>query len=128
MSSYQKQKAPIAAHLLRNFVLKDIQKYMYNSVPQTHLPPAGNNTEAQEFLGRGGQVYQNIKIMFEISLCPFLVNINFKQVIIRMRGLPYDCTAKQVVRDILVLPDNPELMMCLARSTSSTLVATLATF
>jgi hypothetical protein len=34
---------------------------------------AGNNTEAQEFLGRGGQV------------------------IIRMRGLPYDCSAKQVV-------------------------------
>ena len=33
----------------------------------------GNNTEAQEFLSRGGQV------------------------IIRMRGLPYDCTAKQVV-------------------------------
>jgi len=33
----------------------------------------GNNTEAQEFLGRGGQV------------------------IIRMRGLPYDCTAKQVI-------------------------------
>jgi len=32
-----------------------------------------NNTEAQEFLGRGGQV------------------------IIRMRGLPYDCTAKQVI-------------------------------
>ena len=52
----------------------------------------------------------------------------FKKVIIRMRGLPYDCTAKQVVRDILVLPDNPELMMCLARSTSSTLAATLATF
>merc|ERR1719193_2437947 len=33
----------------------------------------GNNTEAQEFLGRGGQV------------------------IIRMRGLPYDCSAKQVI-------------------------------
>jgi len=33
----------------------------------------GNNSEAQEFLGRGGQV------------------------IIRMRGLPYDCTAKQVI-------------------------------
>jgi len=33
----------------------------------------GNNTEAQEFLSRGGQV------------------------IIRMRGLPYDCTAKQVI-------------------------------
>ena len=33
----------------------------------------GNNTEAQEFLGRGGQV------------------------IIRMRGLPYDCSPKQVV-------------------------------
>merc|ERR1719402_2071435 len=32
-----------------------------------------NNSEAQEFLGRGGQV------------------------IIRMRGLPYDCTAKQVI-------------------------------
>ena len=63
-----------------------------------------------------------------LSLCLFLVNINFKQVIIRMRGLPYDCTAKQVVRDSLVLPDNPELMMCLARSTSSTLAATLATF
>ena len=128
MSSFKKQKAPIAAHLLRNFALKDIQKYLYDSVPQTHLPPAGNNTEAQEFLGRGGQVNQNINIMFELSLCPFLVNINFKQVIIRMRGLPYDCTAKQVVRDSLVLPDNPELMMCLARSTSSTLAATLATF
>ena len=97
-------------------------------MPQTYLPPAGNNTEAQEFLGRGGQVNQNINIMFQSSLCPFLVNINFKQVIIRMRGLPYDCTAKQVVRDILVLPDNPEIMMCLARSTSSTLAATLATF
>jgi hypothetical protein len=34
---------------------------------------AGNNKEAQQFLSRGGQV------------------------IIRMRGLPYDCTAKQVV-------------------------------
>ncbi|XP_066954813.1 epithelial splicing regulatory protein 1 isoform X1 [Macrobrachium rosenbergii] len=33
----------------------------------------GNNNEAQQFLSRGGQV------------------------IIRMRGLPYDCTAKQVV-------------------------------
>jgi len=33
----------------------------------------GNNSEAQEFLGRGGQV------------------------IIRMRGLPYDCSAKQVI-------------------------------
>jgi len=33
----------------------------------------GNNTEAQEFLGRGGQV------------------------IIRMRGLPYDCSARQVI-------------------------------
>merc|ERR1719361_538213 len=32
-----------------------------------------NNSEAQEFLGRGGQV------------------------IIRMRGLPYDCSAKQVI-------------------------------
>ncbi len=34
---------------------------------------AGNNKEAQQFLSRGGQV------------------------IIRMRGLPYDCTSKQVV-------------------------------
>lgn len=34
---------------------------------------AGNNNEAQAFLTRGAQV------------------------IIRMRGLPYDCTAKQVV-------------------------------
>ncbi len=34
---------------------------------------AGSNKEAQAFLSRGGQV------------------------IIRMRGLPYDCTAKQVV-------------------------------
>lgn len=33
----------------------------------------GNNKEAQQFLSRGGQV------------------------IIRMRGLPYDCSAKQVV-------------------------------
>jgi len=33
----------------------------------------GNNTEAKEFLARGGQV------------------------IVRMRGLPYDCTAKQVI-------------------------------
>ena len=28
------------------------------------LKSAGNNTEAQEFLGRGGQVYQNINIKF----------------------------------------------------------------
>jgi epithelial splicing regulatory protein 1/2 len=34
---------------------------------------AGSNNEAHEFLSRGGQV------------------------IVRMRGLPYDCTAKQVV-------------------------------
>jgi len=33
----------------------------------------GSNNEAQAFLSRGGQV------------------------IVRMRGLPYDCTAKQVV-------------------------------
>ena len=37
---------------------------------------AGSNKEAQEFLSRGGQV------------------------IIRMRGLPYDCTAKQVVSQL----------------------------
>merc|ERR1719334_2703730 len=42
----------------------------------------GNNTEAQEFLGRGGQV------------------------IIRMRGLPYDCTAKQVI-DFFNTGDEP---------------------
>merc|ERR1719242_333536 len=42
----------------------------------------GNNTEAQEFLGRGGQV------------------------IIRMRGLPYDCTAKQVM-DFFNTGDDP---------------------
>ena len=35
--------------------------------------PSGNNNEAQQFLSRGGQV------------------------IVRMRGLPYDCTAQQVV-------------------------------
>ena len=34
---------------------------------------AGSNNEAQAFLSKGGQV------------------------IVRMRGLPYDCTAKQVV-------------------------------
>ena len=34
MSSYKKLKAPIAAHLLKNFAVKDIQKYTYNSVPQ----------------------------------------------------------------------------------------------
>lgn len=33
----------------------------------------GNNDEAQAFLSRGGQV------------------------IVRMRGLPYDCTAKQII-------------------------------
>ena len=38
-----------------------------------HVFNLGNNKEAQQFLSRGGQV------------------------IIRMRGLPYDCTAKQVV-------------------------------
>ena len=81
MSSFKKQKAPIAAHLLRKFALKDIQKYLYDSVPQTHLPPAGNNTEAQEFLGRGGQVNQNINIMFELSLCSFLVNINLNRLL-----------------------------------------------
>jgi hypothetical protein len=36
--------------------------------------PAGSNNEAQNFLARNGQV------------------------IVRMRGLPYDCTPKQVVR------------------------------
>lgn len=35
----------------------------------------GNNNEAQAFLSRGGQV------------------------IVRMRGLPYDCTPKQVVSE-----------------------------
>ena len=34
MSSYKKLKAPIAAHILRNFAVKDIQKCTYNSVPQ----------------------------------------------------------------------------------------------
>ena len=101
---------------------------MYGSVPQTHLPPAGNNTEAQEFLGRGGQVNQKHQYYVSVEFMSLLGEHLFKQVIIRMRGLPYDCTAKQVVRDSLVLPDNPELMMCLARSTSSTLAATLATF
>lgn len=38
---------------------------------------AGNNNEAQAFLTRGAQV------------------------IIRMRGLPYDCTAKQVVSSLI---------------------------
>lgn len=37
------------------------------------LPFLGNNNEAQQFLSKGGQV------------------------IVRMRGLPYDCTAQQVV-------------------------------
>lgn len=37
----------------------------------------GNNNEAQAFLSKGGQV------------------------IVRMRGLPYDCTAKQVVSGYL---------------------------
>ena len=45
----------------------------------THKSILGNNTEAQEFLGRGGQV------------------------IIRMRGLPYDCSAKQVVSRINII-------------------------
>lgn len=39
---------------------------------------AGNNNEAQAFLTRGAQV------------------------IIRMRGLPYDCTAKQVVSSLIL--------------------------
>ena len=43
------------------------------SVVRSHS--LGNNKEAQQFLSRGGQV------------------------IIRMRGLPYDATAKQVVRE-----------------------------
>ena len=38
----------------------------------------GNNKEAQQFLSRGGQV------------------------IIRMRGLPYDATPKQVVSDTII--------------------------
>jgi hypothetical protein len=42
----------------------------------------GNNKEAQQFLSRGGQV------------------------IIRMRGLPYDCTAKQVVSHTALFPIN----------------------
>ena len=44
-----------------------------NNTLESIIILAGNNSEAQEFLGRGGQV------------------------IIRMRGLPYDCSAKQVV-------------------------------
>lgn len=40
----------------------------------------GNNNEAQAFLTKGAQV------------------------IVRMRGLPYDCTAKQVVNAPLQLP------------------------
>lgn len=43
---------------------------------------AGNNNEAQAFLSRGGQV------------------------IVRMRGLPYDCTAKQIL-DFFAQSDNP---------------------
>ena len=50
----------------------------------------GNNTEAQEFLSRGGQV------------------------IIRMRGLPYDCTAKQVVR-FFYWPTNSKTKFSLAQ-------------
>jgi epithelial splicing regulatory protein 1/2 len=38
---------------------------------------SGSNNEAQNFLSRSGQV------------------------IVRMRGLPYDCTAKQVVSEFL---------------------------
>ena len=34
MSSYKKLKAPIAAHILRNFAVKDIQKNINNGVPQ----------------------------------------------------------------------------------------------
>lgn len=41
----------------------------------------GNNSEAEAFLSRGAQV------------------------IIRMRGLPYECTAKQVVSSIVCAAD-----------------------
>lgn len=48
--------------------------------PATSLPPAaGNSDEARHFLSRGAQI------------------------IVRMRGLPYDCTVQQVV-SITVLP------------------------
>lgn len=42
----------------------------------------GNNNEAQAFLSRGGQV------------------------IVRMRGLPYDCTGKQIL-DFFAQSDHP---------------------
>lgn len=48
----------------------------------------GNNKEAQSFLSRGGQV------------------------IIRMRGLPYDCTAKQVVRSGNLILQRVTLSSC----------------
>ena len=53
----------------------------------THKSILGNNTEAQEFLGRGGQV------------------------IIRMRGLPYDCSAKQVVSRIISVTLTSSLLL-----------------
>jgi len=48
----------------------------------TPFRPPGNNNEAQQFLSRGGQV------------------------IVRMRGLPYDCTAQQVVS--VIMPDQKQ--------------------
>ena len=57
--------------------------------PQAVIRLLGNNVEAQKFLNRKAQV------------------------IIRMRGLPYDATAKQVVSD---LPRN--LLKCALRSPS----------
>ena len=46
---------------------------MYNIIYKLIFLFVGSNNEAHEFLTRGGSV------------------------IVRMRGLPYDCTAKQVV-------------------------------
>ena len=71
---YQKKKTADLA-LLKGYCFKNrlISLLPHYFIIYFLLLFLGNNSEAQEFLSRGGKV------------------------IIRMRGLPYDCTQKQVV-------------------------------
>lgn len=69
---------PLYANMLPFMHREPLRPVPSTTKPTTYVTPplrllAGNNNEAQQFLSRGAQV------------------------IVRMRGLPYDCTAQQVV-------------------------------
>jgi hypothetical protein len=65
-------------HLINYCAQLQLENFLNEQQVKPSLYLSGNNNEAQAFLSRGGQV------------------------IVRMRGLPYDCTAQQVVSLLIV--------------------------